>query len=214
MDEDAARLWLARQPGVSRETMARLGQLVHLVAEENDTQNLIAASSLDHIWARHIVDSAQLLAHSPPSAQSWVDLGTGAGFPGMVIAILHPGQITLVEQRRLRAEFLTRAVSALDLEDRVRVLQAKVEALPTRSFDVISARAFAPLDRLLVVAEHLSAPHTRWILPKGRKAKSELEAAHASWQGSFHVEPSLTDPEAGIIVAEGVRRAKKGKGAR
>jgi 16S rRNA (guanine527-N7)-methyltransferase len=205
MDEAEAKVWL----DVPRETLDRLDQFVELLRAENQRQNLVSAASLDHVWSRHITDSAQLLRFAP-SRTNWLDLGSGAGFPGLIVALLRPEPVTLVESRKLRVDFLTRAREVLGLGERLEILRSKVEALPVRQFGVISARAFAPLGRLLELAERFAAPTTRWVLPKGKNAKSELEAAESLWQGEFRLEPSLTDPDAYIIVAEQVRRRKKG----
>jgi 16S rRNA (guanine527-N7)-methyltransferase len=117
----------------------------------------------------------------------------------------------MVENRRLRVDFLLRACEILGIAGRTNVLCSRIENVPADQFDVISARAFAPLDRLLALAERFAAPETRWILPKGRNAKSELEAAESLWQGEFRLEPSVTDAEAQIIVAEQVRRRPRGR---
>jgi len=209
MDEADARAWVAREYDVPRETMARLDAFASLLSEENARQNLVSAATLPHLWARHIADSAQLLRFSPDPACSWVDLGSGAGFPGLVVALLHEGPVTLIEERRLRADFLRRAAESLGIA--VEIVGGKVERMARRPFDVISARAFAPLGRLLDLGTALSTIKTVWLLPKGRKAQSELEALDSSWQGDFRLEPSVTDPEARIIVAEGVRRAGRGR---
>ena len=192
---------------VSRETFEKLGRYVDLLIAENGRQNLIARSTESDVWKRHIADSAQLLRFAPPEGGRWLDIGTGAGLPGLVIAILTGDPVTLVEPRRLRAEFLERAAAELDL--RVTVTCAKVEKL-TGQFDVITARAVAAADALFGMAAHLSHPGTIWILPKGRSAKSELDAALQAWQGSFRLEPSVTSGEAAILVASHVRR--KGQG--
>ena len=199
------------RPGVNvpRETFGRLAAFETLLRDENERQNLVSRGSLDRFWSRHVHDSAQLLRFAPPSASAWLDLGTGAGFPGLILAALHPGRFTLVEARKLRVDFLRRAAELLALGGRVEILCSKVEALPPRTFDVISARAFAPLPRLLDLAHRFSTAKTRWILPKGRNARSELDEAIRSWQGDFRLEPSLTDPEAQIVVAEGVKRKRK-----
>ena len=210
MDEEAARAWLATTLDVSRETSERLGTYLELLNEENRRQNLVAAATLPHVWSRHVVDSAQLLLHAPPGVRTWLDLGSGAGFPGLVIAMLFGGEVTLLESRRLRAGFLEHVAASLALGN-VRVLCGRAETAEAEPYDVISARAFAPLPLLFEIGTRFARPETRWILPKGRKARSELEAARSSWQGSIRVEPSLTDPESGIIVAEGVRR--RGQGA-
>jgi 16S rRNA (guanine527-N7)-methyltransferase len=189
----------------------RLERFVRLLAAENERQNLVSRGTLANAWSRHMLDSSQLLRFAPGEG-SWIDLGSGAGFPGLIVAALWPGRVTLVEARKLRVEFLHRAAELLELGDRAEILCAKVEAVPAQAYDVISARAFAPLDKLLRLGLPFSNAETVWILPKGRNAKSELDAARFSWQGEFRIEPSLTDADAGIIVARGVqRRGKKGR---
>ena len=210
MDEAEVRADFARAHDVSRETMARLDGFARLLRAENDRQNLVSAASLGHLWARHIADSAQLLRFAPSPTATWVDLGTGAGFPGLIIALLHGGPVTLIEERRLRVDFLQRAAESLGVA--VEIVAARVERVPPRPFDVISARAFAPLGRLLQLSTALSTTKTKWLLPKGRNAQTELDALESSWQGDFRLEPSVTDPEARIIVATAVRRAGRGKG--
>ncbi len=203
--ESAAREWLAVLPGVSRETIEQLERFAALLTEENARQNLVAASTLgEGFWSRHIVDSAQLVALAPTNGGTWVDLGSGAGLPGLVIAILAPQwRVTLVESRRLRCDFLNSAIAALGLAQRTKVVHDRVEALPPLPSDVISARAFAPLPRLIMTARHLANKSTIWLLPKGKNAVNELSTLSAPWQTMFHVKPSLTDSEARILVGEG-----------
>ncbi len=189
---------------VSRETHALLEAYVERLKAANRTQNLVAASTLDQIWNRHILDSAQLVRFEPSAGASWVDIGSGAGLPGVVLAALTRGRMTLVEPRRLRATFLEETVEALGLSDRVSVLPTKVESV-RGPFDVITARAVAPLNRLLGLANHLSHEGTVWALPKGRNAKSELAEAQRSWQCVVRSEASCTDPEAIILVLSKVR---------
>jgi 16S rRNA (guanine527-N7)-methyltransferase len=204
-DEAKARL------DVPRETLVRLEAFVDRLVRENERQNLVSRGTVEDVWGRHVLDSAQLLRLAPPSG-NWIDLGTGAGFPGLVVAALWAGEVTLVEARKLRAEFLASGVEVLGVSGSTEVLCAKVEAVPARPFDVISARAFAPLDKLLRLGLPFSTEKTVWILPKGRNAQSELDAVRSSWQGAFRIEPSVTDAEAGIIVATGVKpRGKKGR---
>jgi 16S rRNA (guanine527-N7)-methyltransferase len=215
MDEGEARAWVERRFDVPRETMARLDAFAALLRQESAHQNLVSKASLDQLWLRHFADSAQLLAFAPSPEASWVDLGSGAGFPGLIVALLHQGPVTLVEERRLRLEFLHGAAETLGVQ--VEILAAKVERLAPRPFDVISARAFAPLPRLLDLGTGLSTTNSVWILPKGRNAETELAALDASWQGDFRIEASVTDPDAGIIVAHGVQRGaakRPGRGKR
>ena len=204
MDEAGARDWIERRFDVPRETMARLDAFAALLVEENEHHNLMSKSTTGQLWQRHFADSAQLLAFAPSRDSSWVDLGSGAGFPGLIVAALHRGPVTLIEERRLRADFLRRAAATLEVD--AEILHARVERVAQRRFDVISARAFAPLGRLLDLGTGLSTTNSVWILPKGRNAQSELEALDASWQGDFRLEASATDPEARIIVATDVRR--------
>ena len=192
---------------VSRETSDKLERFSEILIAENQIQNLISKSTEADLWTRHFADAAQLISFAPEGA-SWIDIGSGAGLPGLVIAILTGAQVTLVEPRRLRAEFLSRAVAELGLGN-VTVLQAKGEAVPRARYGVITARAVASVDRLFAMTAHLSHGGTIWVLPKGRSAKSELDEARKSWQGAFRLEPSRTDPDARILIASGVRRVGK-----
>lgn len=204
MTEGEARAWLAAQGHVSRETWRRLETLVQGVIEEARAQNLIAMSTISTIWQRHIVDSAQLLRHVAPA--NWIDFGAGAGFPGLVIAALADIPVTLVESRRKRIDFLTMMAERMGVAKRVAVIGRRVESItPAAPFAVISARAFAPLPRLFELTTKFSTEDTQWVLPKGRSAVDELEQARRTWQGDFRIEPSVTDPEAGVIVASRVR---------
>jgi 16S rRNA (guanine527-N7)-methyltransferase len=188
---------------VSRETFDRVEAYVALLETAAAEQNLIARSTLEHIWERHILDSAQLVRYEPRPGASWADIGSGAGLPGIPIALLVEGPVSLVEPRRLRGEFLRYAADKLGLSQRVTVHQSKVERI-SGNFDVITARAVAPLGRLLEISSHLSTKKTVWALPKGRSARTELAEAQRAWQGAFHVEQSVTDPDSYIVVASGV----------
>lgn len=196
-------LALASGRDVPRETLPRLQVYEDLLREEARRQNLISAATMDDLWRRHILDSAQLLRFAPTDQSTWVDIGSGAGLPGIVIACFAAGPMTLIEPRRLRADFLHRVVAELGLD--AEVVPFKVERAQGR-FDVITARAVANLSELLRISAHLSTRNTVWALPKGRNAESELAEARKSWQGVFHVEHSVTDPDSRIIVATGVAR--------
>jgi len=206
MDEAEARAFIEREFDVPRETMIRLDAFVDFLREENEQQNLVSKATLDAVWQRHMLDSAQLLRWAPSPDAAWLDLGTGAGFPGLVVAAVHQGPVTLVEERKLRVDFLRRAAHLLGIERRVTIAAGKAERIEGAKFDVISARAFAPLPRLFDLATRFSTQKTLFVLPKGRNARAELEAAESSWQGAFRLEPSLTDAEAWILVARGVKR--------
>lgn len=200
MTEDEARDWIRTRTDVSRET--RLAQFVDLLRDEATRQNLVSPASLEQIWARHIVDSAQLLDHGDPGGL-WLDIGSGAGLPGIVLAILRDAPVELVEPRKLRTAFLQHCVDTLGLTN-VTIHTAKVERTKGRAA-VVTARAVGTLDTLFRIARHRSDRSTIWVLPKGRNAQSEVEDARLWWQGSFHVEPSVTAPDSLIIVAKEVR---------
>ncbi len=201
MKEEDAKAWLSGTLHVSRETMERLEAFAAYLRREAQSQNLIAASTLDHIWARHIADSAQLLTMTDGLVwKNWLDLGSGAGFPGLVVGILTGKPVTLVESRARRIDYLRRAAEMLDLEKYITVIGKPLEKVQSAEFCVISARAFAPLPRLLSGAARFSRENTLWLLPKGRNAASELSEAQQKWRLNFRVEPSITDQEAGILV--------------
>lgn len=212
--EEEAKAWLQTLPHWSDDAERRLKRLCTLLAEENNRQNLVSAQSLESVWQRHIADSAQLLTFVPRETPGpWLDLGTGAGFPGLVIAALLPDTtVDLVESRTRRIEWLERAATELGLAN-ARIHGARLEQVDSFPVRTISARAFAPLPRLLELSARFSTADTVWLLPKGRSAAQEL-AELSGWQHMFHVEQSITDTEAGVVVGtlSGPEKcAKKGK---
>ncbi|MEO1220160.1 MAG: 16S rRNA (guanine(527)-N(7))-methyltransferase RsmG [Pseudomonadota bacterium] len=189
------------------EAKGRLQLYVELLLKENQRQNLISKPSEASLWVRHLADSAQLLEHIDPRDHSadcpgpWMDLGSGPGLPGLVLAILRPEQpFVLVESRARRVEFLENCVSRLGLAN-CDVLGERLERVEPFSAWVISARAFAPLEKLLRLSAPFSTNETRFLLPKGRSAAHELEQSKPSIRSMFHVKHSLTDADAGIIVS-------------
>jgi len=191
---------------VPRETFEKLERFAALLVDENRRQNLIAVSSVPELWNRHILDGAQLLRLADTEG-SWLDIGSGPGLPGIVIAILGGRPMTLNEPRRLRADFLRRMVIELGVPE-VTIAQSKVEGLEGR-YDVITARAVARLDRLFEMACHLAHSETKWVLPKGEGAQSELDEALKAWQGRFRLVPSQTHAAAAIVIADHVERRGK-----
>jgi 16S rRNA (guanine527-N7)-methyltransferase len=205
MTEEEARAWIRDRFGVSRETL--IGRFADILRDASTRQNLIAASTLDTIWARHLVDSAQLIPLAEGAGRgAWIDVGSGAGLPGLVVAAITDRPVILVEPRTKRVEFLREAAAELGLTGRVTVQGSRIESYkPLNRAAVISARAVAGLSQLFASTEHCTDSSTIWLLPKGRNAHSEVEGARAKWQGLFHVEPSITQPDSGIVVARGVR---------
>jgi 16S rRNA (guanine527-N7)-methyltransferase len=203
MTEEEARAWVHDRFDVSRETL--LERFADILRKESARQNLISASTLDQLWSRHLVDSAQLIPLADV-AGPWIDIGSVAGLPGVVVAILTGREVTLVEPRTKRADFLRATAETLGLSN-VTVAASRIEThKPAKRAGVISARAVAPLYELFAGAQHCTDSSTVWLLPKGRNAQSEVEAARRTWQGVFHVEPSITEPDSGIVIARKVRR--------
>lgn len=208
-DEEQARAFCAGL--TDSDGIARLERLAAMVVEENARQNLIAKASESGIWVRHLADSAQLLRHvsrgteilSRTKTAPWLDLGTGAGFPGLVIAALRPDlHVVLVESRKKRIDWLTRAAAELGLV-KCRTEGRRLEHVDSFDAAIISARAFAPLPKLFVLSARFSTQDTLWLLPKGRSAVQEVASLPPEVAELFHVEHSVTDSEAGIVIGTG-----------
>lgn len=192
---------------VSRETMDRLSVLHDLLLKWNSRINLISRRSEQAAWSRHFADSAQLWLLRLPAARSWADLGAGAGFPGLVIAAFAANagpDVTLVDSDLRKCVFLREAARHMGLA--VTVHQTRIEALPPLQADVLSARAFAPLDRLLGYMEKHRNPQGRGLFPKGQTVHKEVETATRSWRFEHRLHPSLTDPGAAIVEVGAISR--------
>ncbi len=206
MTEDEARAWLVANFDVSRETTDRLEAYAALVAEGQKTQNLVSASTLPTFWSRHIVDSAQLVLLAREG--SWLDIGSGAGVPGIVTAILTGASTILVESRARRAEFLQETAETLGLAN-VTVVATTVQKLVAKPVDNITARAVATLSALLEMALPFAHKGTVWLLPKGKSAQSELASLPRAWQGDWDARASVTDPDSQILVGRHIRMKSK-----
>lgn len=188
---------------VSRETMARLDALAATLTHWSRAINLVARATLPDLWHRHIADSLQLWPLARPNAESWVDLGTGAGFPGLVIAAIaadiRPNvHVTLVESDTRKCAFLAEAARAMRISVTIRPL--RIEKLGQQRYDVISARALAPLVTLLPMARLLAAPGGTILLPKGGDVETELAALPAIDRDTVTRLPSMTSADAAILV--------------
>ena len=185
--------------GVSRETLARLERYAALLADWNSRHNLISERSLEDLWRRHFWDSAQLAPLVPANARTLADLGSGAGFPGLVLAELLRNRVsvTLNEATAKKCAFLAAAAEAMELQ--VNIQNRRMEGAPNRPFDVITARACAPLSKLLGYAYRFAGPNSVCLFLKGQNVGAELTEAHKSWKMEARQIPSLTDPS-GVIL--------------
>lgn len=189
-------------PDVSRETSEKLEGFVELLRRWNDRINLVAPSTLLDVWTRHIADSAQLLKFAPTNARDWMDLGTGGGFPGLVVAILaaevRPDlKVVLVEADQRKAAFL-REASRVTLTP-VTILAQRVESVPSMQVDIVSARALASIEGLLSLAARLVRPDGAILLLKGRSVAEEVASARRKWSFSMEQTPSVGG-EGGTVV--------------
>lgn len=199
-EDEARRFCAERCDGAG---MVRLERFVELLIEENARQNLVSRASLASIWQRHIADSLQLVDHISDTVSPWLDLGSGPGFPGMVIALARPDiSVHLVESRRKRFEWLGQVRTEFTLST-CHIHGARLENVESFEVGVITARAFAPLGKLLNLSARFSTRSTAWLLPKGRSGAQELQRQPRRIRDMFHVEQSQTDPEAGILVGTG-----------
>ena len=189
----------AAQTNVSRETLARLKAYADLLNDWNARHNLVSARSLEEVWPRHFWDSAQLAPLIPPTAKTLVDLGSGAGFPGLVLAEMLRGQVavTLYEATAKKCAFLAAVAERLQLSVTIRN-QRMEDAVPA-PFDVITARACAPLPQLLAYAQRFTAPNSVCLLLKGQNMGAELTQAHKSWNMKVRQIASLTHPSAMVL---------------
>ena len=214
MPSDVSRETLARVGiDVSRETLGRLECYAALLRSWNRAVNLIAHVDEQNIWTRHIADSAQLAPLLSLGAARVIDLGSGAGFPGLVLSLITGAHFELVEADHRKAAFLAEAARATDAPVRihaVRVQQARIDPAP-----VVTARAFAPLSRLLHLAMPLLRDDGLLLAPKGRNAENELTEAGREWHMQVRRVPSRTAPEATILMLSEIHRAgapKRGAG--
>ena len=191
---------------VSRET-ERLAAYAGLLRKWNPAINLIAPSTIAQIESRHIADSLRLAEIAKDAQKNWVDLGSGGGLPGIVVAIIRPDlDLTLVESDRRKAAFLRNAIRELALP-RAKVLCSRIEALDRLDTANISARALAPLPQLMAYVErHLSPSGTAWLM-KGRNWQAEVSQARYDWKFDLKTHHSATDPDAAILEITGIRHA-------
>lgn len=197
--------------GVSRETEEKLRDLENQIATWSKSINLIARSTVNELWNRHILDSAQLFRFAPENASLWLDLGSGGGLPGLVVSLLsqdlRPGlAVELVESDQRKAAFLKLMAARFEL--RTTITKDRIERLAPRQASVVSARAFSPLDNLVGFAKTHLNRNGLAIFPKGRNHDQEMAQARQSWTFACTAEPSILDPESKILLISDIQAAK------
>lgn len=188
-------------------TLDKLDLYAKMLVDWQTRMNLVGPATLAQLWQRHMLDSAQLLlVPGLDRSAPWLDIGSGAGFPALVLALLGVSPIHLVEATAKKCRFLAAVAQATDISHRIRLHNARIEELSPLSTAVLTARACAPLVRLLAWGYRHSTPSTRWVLLKGEGVAAEIAAAKVEW--SFHVEqhPSLSDPRGVVLELTRVAR--------
>jgi 16S rRNA (guanine527-N7)-methyltransferase len=205
----------AAATGAGAEEMADLKAFRALLEDWSSRMNLVGPSALAEFWRRHAFDSAQLFDLARPEEKVWADIGAGAGFPGVILAIrqkhaLGPdggGQVHLIESLAKRCRFLSEAVSLLGLSAQVH--NARAESLRLTGIDIVTARACAPLPKLLgYAAPLLKKRGSRGLFPKGREVEAELAEACKSWRFEATMTESRSDPSGRILSIEGLSRVQ------
>jgi 16S rRNA (guanine527-N7)-methyltransferase len=194
---------------VSRETKERLDIYANLLRAWNPKINLVAPSTLDDMWSRHFVDSAQLYDLAPDPVDHWADLGSGGGFPGLVIAMLAQDkesmpELTLVESDARKSAFLRTVLRETDVA--ASVLTKRVEQVEPLGADVVSARALAPMPKLLTYTHRHLASNGTALLSKGQNWEKELHEAQTTWRFSYRIDKSVVDKNSVILSVTGVGR--------
>jgi 16S rRNA (guanine527-N7)-methyltransferase len=193
-----------RDLGMTAEIEARLTAYLDLLAKWNPRINLVGPKTLDDAWTRHILDSAQLVALIPGSARVLVDLGSGAGLPGLILAIFGSAETHLIEADARKCAFLREAVRVTGAAATIH--NCRIEAAPSIAADVVTARALAPLEELLPMAARFFGADGRAVFLKGARWAEELTAARKSWHMTVSDHPSLTDPAARVLSVESLSR--------
>ena len=196
--------------GVSRETLQRLDAYAGLLAQWSERINLVAGSTLGDPWRRHFLDSAQLFPLMPAGAQSLIDLGSGAGFPGLVLAVMGVPGVELVESDARKCAFLREAARVAAAT--VTIRNTRIEAVPAHAVAVATARGCAPLDRLFTLSQRFIGPDTVCLFPKGEQAGQELAAAQQTWDFDVASHQSRSDKRGVILCLSRVRRRERGPG--
>lgn len=198
-----------KSTNVSRETIEHLDAYAALLTKWNKAINLVAPSTIASLWSRHFLDSAQILDVAPKNAKSWVDMGSGAGFPGLVVACLakekHPDLgMTCIESDQRKSVFLQTVIRNLGLK--ATVISQRIEQVPRLGADIVSARALSRLEVLLGYADRHLSPEGTAIFLKGAGFGREIEQAQDNWTFDIRTEPSKTDADGALLICGGLKR--------
>lgn len=194
---------------VPRGTLARLEAYAALLVKWQAKINLVGPATLPDLWRRHFLDSAQLVPLLPPAAGILVDLGSGAGFPGLVLALMTEWRVHLIDSDQRKCAFLRQVALEAGILDRVAIHAQRFEAVPPFAADVVSARACAALDALLGYAVPFVGETGRCLFLKGEKVEEELTAAQAHWTMQVERRPSVSDSTGAILVVDHLQRRKR-----
>ncbi|MET4733668.1 16S rRNA (guanine527-N7)-methyltransferase [Thalassospira sp. MBR-102] len=206
---EPVKTWFETDLNVSRETLDRLGLYADLVVKWQPRINIVGASTADDVWTRHLQDSAQLWPYVEDVVRGGkiVDFGSGAGFPGIVLAILGANNVILMESNTKKTVFLLEAARVCGVLGQIEIARERIEAANAREADVITARAFAPLPKLLELGQRHLKPGGHYVLLKGRAFEEELaDARAAGWVFTVTTHASLVDPEGVVMILQGVDR--------
>lgn len=206
---EPVKTWFETDLNVSRETLDRLGLYADLVVKWQPRINIVGASTADDVWTRHLQDSAQLWPYMEDVVRGGkiVDFGSGAGFPGIVLAILGANDVILMESNTKKTVFLLEAARVCGVLGQIEIARERIEAANAREADVITARAFAPLPKLLELGHRHLKPGGHYVLLKGRAFEEELaDARAAGWAFTVTTHASLVDPEGVVMILQGVDR--------
>ncbi len=203
----SGRAAFAGDYALTPEALARFDRYADALALAQTRANLVGPTTLAEVWTRHFADSAQLMPLGVAGGR-WLDLGAGAGFPGLVLALLG-ADVDLVEATGKKVAFLQEMIALLDLGASTRVHHARIESLAPFEVATITARALAPLPKLFDYGLRFAAQHTRWVLPKGARIADELAEAQLDFVFEARLHPSRTSPEGRIVIADGVGRKER-----
>lgn len=197
---------------VSRETWSKMLVYEQQLQKWQRAMNLVSKNTLSHVWVRHFIDSAQLLSYIPDGARKIVDMGSGGGFPAMVLAMTGQFEVHFIESDRKKIEFLRNVSRETKTPVHLhccRLESFKTESLKSITADLVTSRALAPLDKLLGFAQPFAHQETQCLFLKGATHTQEIACTKRKWDVKFSVYPSITDSNGAIIQVENIKNARK-----